>query len=755
MIEGEQIEEVLDRVEHVPDDYDGDVRNEPLVPFTGDLVLNREAEDRLMEHCTGRIKQLEEEMGRTMVQNTGWWLEGGESQKAAESWMGKRERYEATFHNNLEWRSHVLGDKKNNIFAHSNLTVPLSRRIARQMVARANNYFFATDPWFSAQAERGSGDDELAEKIDHYAKYKLREAKSKSSKEKAVELAFVRGECVLKSTYTRKVDWYETTAEVLVDIEGEPILTSDGDYIFKNDRWGPEVLVDETTGAEEVMPGSDVLERDPTVRKPDDLLWQSMRIRRQVEQFEGAECKPVYYKDFLCPLTAETVQDADFVAHLYDMPLMELAEQYRKRNVLADKEEDASKEGGEWKETLKAVALLRELADGDGSPKAAANRKEENALYEPETLIGAGDGVKRGDTVRELAECMLYFDANMDGIREHIFVVLDRDSGRPVYYDYMANMTPDGRRPFDVIRPSAVDGRWYGSGAMELFDETQQIVDLLINRWNFANSGAGRVTFWNPSLTVEGDRNPNLKLNDGGTYTPKPGVEIENILTYVELPNVKHEQLKDMFEFFLQAAMNESGVQHANDANMVGLDQAKLATGIRNIEKSGMEMFGAYISALEPGIQDCLTREINLLFANLDKEEWFEYYAREEADSGEGAASVEPAVARVSLITPEEVRDLTIRVNVLLTRYKGEQMMEQSSTGWRIVQEYYSQDPAIQARTAHFVRMMLKSLDLGVNAEATIQPVELQDPSGQGAVNDAAAAHAARTGPDNTPEPNL
>ena len=61
----------------------------------------------------------------------------------------------------------------------------------------------------------------------------------------------------------------------------------------------------------------------------------------------------------------------------------------------------------------------------------------------------------------------------------------------------------------------------------------------------------------------------------------------------------KFENLTQEIEFTMQTAMNESGVHHANDAQAAGMDSAKLATGVRNIEKSGQELFAMPISEIE------------------------------------------------------------------------------------------------------------------------------------------------------------
>lgn len=733
-----QTEKVLEGVEHVPEPNYANAENQPLVPFPSDLRLTRDQEEGLIGHAVARVKSIEQEMGRNQCGHSDWWQDAENVEAAAKTWMAKREMYEATFHNDVEWRARILGG----IFAESNLVVPLARRITRQMVARANNYFFATDPWVSAKPERGRGshNEELADKVDKFAKFKLEESRSKRGKENAIELAFIRGECVLKSVYRSRVDRFMTTADVLINVQGEPIRDSSGGHVFKNDRWTPLTVEDPETG--EVMRDETVivLERDPSVRQPRQMFWAPERIEQTITHFQGAECGPVYFKDFLCPLTAESVDKADIVAHVYDMPLMDLAESYSKRAVLSKEEKDRRESETEWESVIRAIDLLRELSHDDSKPKAAKDQtarsnEEEGQMYPTDEA--------EQDPVIEVAECYLTYDADGDGIRENIMLVYDRKTRRPIFYDYLGNITPDGMRPFSVIRPTEVDGRWYGVGAMEMFESTQNIVDLLVNRWNFAMGKSGRVTFWNPEGVTEGDRNPHLKLNDGSTYTLKKGWKAEDVLQYVALPEIKHEAIQNMFEFFLQMAMNESGVQHANDANAVGLDQAKLATGIRNIEKSGMEMFSSYLSKLEPGVQDALAKEINLIFANLAEEEVFEFFGEDGSEE-------------LLTITPEEVRDLPMRVSVLLTRYRGEQMVQQATAAIDAVDSFYAKDPMVQQRTAPLYQMFIKGLDIRVDAQQIFQPLPLQAaPTGGAGVNPTQAGQAAKPAPSGQPQPNL
>lgn len=704
-----QLETFIERTSGVPEPSDRGPENTKArrMPFRSALAeqLTGEQEEAMVEHALQRIQQLEEELGRDLVLDQKWATSEKMSstdvaQKATDCWMGKRSRYEDVFSNKVDWRPYLFGG----IFKDSNLVVPLARRIARQMIARAQNYFFETDPWFAADPE-GVEDTKLADKIDRFAKFKLKQLGSKKNKERAIKGAMVRGESVVKTTHTIRDQLFNTYANVLVNVEENPIVDSNGEFILETDTWVEETAVDTQTG--QPMPtgsGKLVLQRDATIEKPEVLLWQERIIPRRQVIFQGPESPVVYYKDFLCPLTAADVQQADTVAHLYDKPVMELVDLYVKSGML----EATGKERLEA--VQRTIQLIRELTNNTSEAKAGANqpdRPSDNDQSRSSTQTS-------GEPVAALAEVYMWFDANGDGILENVMLVVDRENRVPVFYDYVPNVTIDGLRPFEVVRINEVDGRWYGEGVMEMFESTQNIVDLLVNRWNHSQSRAGRVDFWRPDLTLEGRSNPNLIMNYGNSYTLAPNAKPEEALSSVYLEDTKFEALERMFEFFMQTAMNESGVQHANDGQTAGLDTQKLATGIRNIEKAGQEMFAPFISDLEPSLEAILKRELLVLFANLDRVEIFNYL---DADTATGKQ-----IKQIDQITPEEVRNLTLNVNLLLTRYKGEQQLVQGEQASAIVERFYSLPVQIQPFVAQFYKNQLKAIDPKIDIETLIQP---------------------------------
>ena len=724
-----QSDTILDQYEGLPSAEQVGLQNSARVPFKSNLLLSLEQEERLVDHCMDRLDNLEKDAGRDVCSKSDW-LDNQESGiSGMETFMGKRETYERTYHNDVAWRKNLIGE----IFEKSNFVAPVARRITRQMIARATNYFFGTDPWFAATPiGYNATNHSLAEKVDRFLHYKLQSVGSVHEKRTAIELAFVRGESVIKTIYKRKEDIYEVEAEVLIDVEGNPIMDSLGGYIYKHDRWADEILVDDITG-EESLSGRMVLERDTDTIMPEAVLYQLMKIKDRNVLYDGPESRPVYFKDFLCPLDAPTIEEADCVIHLYDLPFMELADTYRRKGILSDGDSQ------DPEATIKAVEMLRELSVNDGRKKSLRVDRS-NSEDENDAELNQNTDAET-DPMMNCVECWVRFDANEDGIVENLMVLIDRETRLPIFYEYVANVTADGNRPFTVIRPTEVDGRWYGVGAMEMFSSAQSIIDLLVNRWNLSHSESGRVTFFNPSMTYEGDTDPNLRVNEGKTYTLKPGFKPEDALGVVPLYNIEHNHIREMFELFMQMAMNESGIQNANDANAAGLDQAKLATGIRNLEKSGMEMFAVYISSLEKGIEATVQRESLVVLSHLKQKEVFDFMEGQDTQLME--------------ITPDEVRNLSVNVSILLSRYRNEQAIQQASAGISAVQAFYAQPYLQQIQTTTFYRMIVKALDLRVDPDAIITPIDLPPQAPASSVNPNQAAAATADPQPKAPAPNL
>ncbi len=734
-----QVESFINQAESVinPPDAPAAPENtgpQPLVPFQTPLKLTADQETKMIDWAFARKDNIANETGRDQTLDPIWWNNStwGASVALAsqgllpvgDTFFGKRSRFDATFYNDVSWRPFTMGP--NTIFTESNIPVPLSRRICRQMIAKAKNMFFGTDEWFSVDPAPvvpqvgGIDRGELDDKIEKFCQFKLRESNAREDHGAAIARALVLGECAVKTSYVVRDQIFNTEMTVLHDIDGQPTRAADGNFITQQDQF-----IDAQDGS-----GTRVLARDGVTEQPLAPIWQNASSDRRQVLFEGAKSEVIYYKDFLCPLTAASVQEADCVVHMYDKPVMAFVDLVVKRGMIGDTA-PARQEAAQ-----KMLALVKQLANNSNQPKAAVaqeNRPNDHYVTSPSIEVGG--------PVAEFAEFYIWYDANGDGIAENIMLICDRNSRAPIFYDHVANVTTDGLRPIEIIRINPVEGRWYGYGIMELFESYQTITDLLVNRWNFSQSRAGRVDLWTPTNTLEGDREPGLKMNWGGTYTKKPGMKKEDVLESVYLTDVKFEQIQTMIQFFMQLAMNESGVSNANDDQAAGMQSSKLATGVIEVAKSGDELFKPIVNDLKEPLTRLLNREVDVTLANLNPIEVFSFF--------------DGQTMGIDQITPDDVRGMKYKCTISLTSQRNQEKLQMSQAAAAIVERFYMLAPQVQQHVAKFYQTQLRSLDPTVDAVATIvpQPIVPLGPDGQPIQQDMGSSSKLGEGAPNTNTP--
>lgn len=694
----------------------GDDPEAPKTVFPSDLELDVESEKRLVEAALAQKQFLVQKMGREDSYANNWYASatGADSRSLSRNFMASRQLWEMVYHQKMEWRASVVGG----IFTDHNLTIPLTRRITQQQLSRANDYFFSTDPWF-AISPVGVEDERLAEDLNRFARWKLTRSSVKDSLMKAVENAFIRGEQVIKPGYVKRTSRYESTASVAIGDDGKPLVAEDGEYIFEDDLMissvGDVPLTDEE--GNQLM----TLKRNPGQAWPlgYKFVFEERKVWREIVLEDDVEIACVYFKDFLCDPAEASVQTAPCVIHLYDQSAFEVAHKYMERG------------GGTEEDLRRIVDLMREWQSEDGTPKAEMGRPRPE-LGETGSLADTGGDIndsERPDTVVEIAEVYIRFDANGDGIAEDIFLLLDVANKRPIYYNYLGNVTPDGKRPFHVVRVNPVDGRWHGIGSPETFWPLQEHVDLLVNRWNQAQSGSGWIDIVNPKAVKEVDADGNVEINGGLVYHLTNDHTFDDFFKRVPLYDNRSEDIRTQIEFDMQLAMNMSGISNTNDNNAAGMDSTKLATGIRNIERSGQELFGPFLSHLEPGISGAVKGALALLVGRLDSPEVYEYF--------EGDAR------RVAEFKPETARDIDIDVSLELTRYKGEQEVTQLQYAKAGCNQFYDLPIDRQVKLASLYRNELKRYGIK-NADELIEPGAVAPlPVGGPGANPAAAAAAA------------
>ena len=160
---------------------------------------------------------------------------------------------------------------------------------------------------------------------------------------------------------------------------------------------------------------SSTLPADPIPRTSTE--WVTVKVKRKIQSYSGPRAQIVAYRDFLAPRTAETLDKADCCCYDYELPAIEIVEQYIAR---VQRQEDLTRPN-----TRESCNTSR---DSQGSPMAgrtAANRPRAD-LGESRTEMST-----RGDPLVRVAEFTLYIDANNDGVREDVYLLLDLDTNRP------------------------------------------------------------------------------------------------------------------------------------------------------------------------------------------------------------------------------------------------------------------------------------------------------------------------------------
>lgn len=673
--------------------------NSPRVIFRSPLELTREQEERLLQHCKDRVNTLSTELGRdefATAEASIDWSTLQNFDQFAKKFMAKQHFAHLMFHGHVEWRENL----KDTIYQDSNLHMPLSKRIVMQQVAKAIDSITGTEPWWGAY-DVGNADEQKALDVQRYLQYEFHNRNNLTGDiNAALELTFIQGQQVGKVTYEKNIDYYETVASVAVGLDGSPIAASDGDYIYAHDRFVQ--VQDPITGHV-----SEVLERDGVTPKPPtdesgQFFFRLEKLKKRLDKGSSSTFGAIHYLDFLCPLNAESIEKADCVVHLYDRTVINLAHQYLQ---------------GEFHEMTPELQLERMKDVAKLVDEAMRNTTSVGTQNLVRTDLNEDSKTQGGDHTEpklNLAECWIHFDVNGDGIMENLIVVMDREGNIPIYYDYAANMTPDGLRPFRALVINKVAKRWHGVGQMEVYERLQEAADLILNRWNLSQSSSGRLDVVHPELTLEGQRDPNFKLNYGQAYTAiDKNVKAEDVISSAYIRDIKGGDLQTLLQFLLQVSMNMSGVSNANDSRMAGLDTAKLATGIMHLEKSGNELFGKYLAELIPCIKDIVKTLAKSVLASIDSNRVYQFFEGEQS--------------MVATLTKDKVRDIEIDVRIDLTKVKGEQDLARFERAFGVLENYYRQPFMVQQRMHQVVMGLLKAMNIK-NVEEMVEPVDLSAP---------------------------
>jgi hypothetical protein len=596
----------------------------PKAPLRGNLILTGRQEQDLERHFMERLRTARGSYSR-------------------EKWLEKRKLAMAHYANNVDDRKEV-----GTIFEKSNMTLNLPKRYVRITSSRVYDELLTSSPMLRVTVEGKEDDWEDARVMERYAAHKLEEARIRSVLRQAETLAGIRGECVVKTTWRRKVRKYWAIADVLIAPNGAPVVARDGNPVTKRDSF------------ERLDNGKMALARDKKIIIPETPVWQTRRVLMHRVLFNGLESGCINHFDFLCATTEECVHKADFCAIRMDFEL---------DDVISMIGGPATEESQAFIDRLKQRPDGGEARDGAEAPRPDDWRGEEQ---------------RHKDALPQFAFAEVYGRVTLDedGQATEIAALMDLENEKLLTYEYLDNISPTGRRPFRVVRMEPVPHRWYGTGFYELFADRHKFCDLFLNRVNLAASLSGNIKIENPNATEEGYAGEPIEFGTPKNYRLRDGYTVEDVFKVITIPNDSGAS-ENLLNMLMQVTQLEAGVVSAGDHGLAGLPAAGLATGIKSLDRVANVLLKNILFDFVEGFEHVLTDAVALILTNHDETEAENLMGKEKA---------------ALLARYRDVSQLPYRCKLQLSASKDADVIENHQQAFRILMEFLMLPPEVQER---------------------------------------------------------
>ena len=602
-------------------------------------------------------------------------------------WIAERERFEREWNDDFSHRE--WGDA---VFAKSNESLNMIGSGVDYIRSRMMDEIFGSKPWFFADPRNPDGQEPIwADQVVRHLRWKLGpdqidfEAVAAELASQACKL----GECVAKVFYKTEEERYERIASVLWDSRADKaVLSPDGDLIFEEKGFAEAPLDRRDTVDEEWHPGEGGLPGE----LPENYCWKELIISDRSVQYTGAKAVPLHYKEFYCPLNAPSLHEADFVAHMTSMRLSELCAHL---GVTLEQVDGSAETVPDY-----VTEALRQIRRESAEPKAASER--------PRPGEGGEGEVAEADPEFRLLEAYFRFDVRGDGIPCRVFAMVAFDFDVPIFWDYIANVTPGGRYPFEAVVINKEPHRWYGRSWFKKYEKFQSLIDKLLNQILFRNDlAANPVKFRRKEAVVQWQDDQPFEIGPDKVFDLNDGYTAADALQTALIPELD-EQTKFLLEMVIANWRVRSGVSTATEGVFGGMPSERTATGVTQMAMTATTIFKPQLMDLKRGLEAVLRQLVRYQYAFQDVDESFVYL--------DGEARV------VGTLTQESVRGLECEVELTLTRSKQTQSLEASKMAVDFFGKFLEVPDLYKAVAAPLFTTVYKSLQID-NADDYFQRV--------------------------------
>ena len=645
------------------------------------LRLNQKQEEKLVKYALERVEQLKED---------------------------NRERIE---HDKISWKTYH-NDRSDRvgydgIFSHSNLSVPMTSLVVDHFMARAEDEITGTSPYFKFDAQ-GAGDIDMAEAYDKYFNWKIEDrANTRERLEESYLHLFIQRALILKSTYREDVStWYDFERSALFnretqefeDIPGEgPIIEGEAQFIPEmNPMTGDTELRLSTDPSFQMIPG--VHEFQPL---PQGVPTQQVKYR-------GPRSEVIDSDRFLCPSHAESLDESDIIVELYDKDLRWAREMFLERDWIS-------------------FSDYENLVNKDANPRSPIEKNDERT----ENLDFDSD---ENPSV-QILECWMKRDVLGTGTPQEFCVFIDPETEKPLYYEFVAKLTPDNQVPYTAVSIGKDRNHWCGRSLPERIRSFQEYVDKQFNSQSYRNELAANPIIGVNPQAVE-DEPEDVELHAGKIFELKDQSSIDEFIQFAAIPNVDI-RTQDLIDFVFGIVQLWLGVSNMAQGDYQALAPANTATGVEATLREASKIGRRWMRRIVRGFEQHLTKLVQVSMATMDEEEVFEY--------------MEGDVRAFGVMTPDAIRDIGINVRVILSQDQGQRAIEKANLALQTQDRYFQSPPEMRP----FIRPMLKRILDAMGFEKTdelLPPEAPADPKTEAEIAKMLGDNAAQGGGE-SPEP--
>jgi hypothetical protein len=280
------------------------------------------------------------------------------------------------------------------------------------------------------------------------------------------------------------------------------------------------------------------------------------------------------------------------------------------------------------------------------------------------------------------------------------------DFDLPIFWDYIANVTPDGRYPFEVVVTNRAPHRWYGQSWFQKYERYQELIDRLTNQILYRNElAANPIKFRRKEAVVQWQDDQPFEVGPDKVFDLNDGYTAEDALQTSAIPELD-EQTRFLLETVVANWRMRAGVLTATQGSFDGLSSERTATGIMQLASVSQTIFKPQLMEVKRGLEAVLRQIAAYEYAGMEEDEAFDY--------------LEGGERRVGMLRWQEVRGVNVDVELLLTFFKQGQSLECSRLAVDFFGRFLAVPDAFKPVAAPLFSTLYKGLQID-NAEGYFQ----------------------------------